>query len=124
MNKIVRAKLIEIARKGKGYIQYQELSDQCNLGFSYKDFPIHRTEIGDILGEILEFEHKQGRPLLSSLVISASGEEGDGYYKLCEELGYGSFGRLKRDATFAAKQMKRCYDFWQNDKNYLKYKDI
>lgn len=124
MNKTVRSFLIELARNGKEYIFYQDLSDQCNLGFSFRDNPHDRVEIGIILGEISEYEHKHGRPLLSSLVLTKSMEEGDGFYKLCERLGWGSFKKIKNDATFAAIQMNKCYEFWQNDDNYNKYSDI
>jgi len=124
MNKIVRAKLIETARKRNGFIQYQELSNQCGLKLSLQDIPEHRTEIGNILAEISNFEHASERPLLSSLVLNASGEIGDGFYKLCEKLGFGYAQALKRDATFAPMQMNKCYEFWQNDSNYLRFKDI
>jgi hypothetical protein len=124
MNNKVRRFLIEVARKRGGYIHYQELSDKCSLGLFFRDNPYDRLLIGKILGEISAFEHNQGRPLLSALVITKTGEEGDGFFKLCEELGFGSARKLKSDPAFSAIQMNRCYGFWQNDNNYLKYKDI
>ena len=124
MNNEVRLFLIELARKRQGFIYYQDLSDKCNLGFNFQDNPNDRTEIGRILGEISEYEYNQGKPLLSALVLSKSLQEGDGFFKLCEELGYGSYRKIKSDPAFTSIQMNRCYEFWQNDNNYKKYRDL
>lgn len=123
MNRIVRSKLIEIARKRGGYIHYQQLANECNLGLFFQDNPSHRKEIGRILGEISAFEEEHRRPLLSSLVISQGGDEGYGFFKLCEELGYGNWKKLKNDPAFPSIQMNRCYDFWQNDDNYTAFRE-
>jgi len=112
MNEVVLNKLIELAKK-KRTITYQELSDQCNLGLVMTDSEFVRAEIGRILGEISRHEHLAKRPLLRSLVIAKySSEQGDGFYKLCEELGYGSWRKLKKDITFDSMQMNRCFDYW------------
>lgn len=120
MNELVRKKLIEIARaKGEQTITYQELSDQCRLRLDMRDSPFDRSEIGRILGEISEFEQHHDRPLLSSLVLTKNAAyEGDGFFKLCESLGYGPWKKLQRDDTFPSLQMKRCYDFWKNDEKF------
>jgi len=87
------------------------------------DSEFARAEIGRILGEVSAFEHNEKRPLLSTLVISKySSEQGDGFYKLCEELGYGSWKKLKNDITFDSIQINRCYDFWSDQNNYDKSK--
>jgi len=55
-----------------------------------------RATIGRISGKISAFEHNNHRLLLSSLVISKGDNyQGGGFYKLCEELGYGSWKKLK-----------------------------
>ena len=121
MNQIVRTKLIELARKERT-ITYQILSDECNLGLVMRDSEYARAEIGRILGEISAFEHSNGRPLLSSLVISKGDNyQGDGFYKLCEELGFGNWKKLKSDISFEIGQMNACFAFWKNEKNYIKY---
>ncbi len=121
MNETVRRKLIEVARRrGEQTITYQELSDACNLGLVMRVSEFDRAEIGRILGAISEFEHNQSRPLLSALVLTkGSGYEGNGFFKLCEELGFGSWKRLQKDESFPITQMRRCYEFWKNDENYL-----
>jgi hypothetical protein len=47
-------------------------------------------------------------------------EQGKGFYTLCEELGLGSVGKLKKN-LFGILEMKRCHDFWGEDANYLRY---
>ena len=122
MNQIVRMKLIELARK-KRTITYQVLSDECRLGLVMRDSEYARAEIGRILGEISAFEHSNNRPLLSSLVISKGDNyQGDGFYKLCDELGFGNWKKLKSDISFVFGQMNACFDFWKNEENYIKYK--
>jgi hypothetical protein len=122
MNAKVRTHLIEIARKGKT-ITYQELSDQCKLGLVMRESEYARAEIGRILGEISTFEHNHKRPLLSSLVISKGDNyQGDGFYKLAEELGYGNWKKLKNDISFEIGQMNECYAFWKENLNYESHK--
>lgn len=122
MNIEIRNVLIEVARK-RQVIHYQELSDRCRLGLNMHDNPSDRLEIGRLLGEISEYEYKNKRPLLSAVVITKSGEEGDGFYKLCESLGItGDWKKLKRDGIFSAQEIQRCHDFWRNSINYEKFK--
>jgi hypothetical protein len=122
MNTTVRNYLIELARKKKTCF-YQQLSDDCKLGLIMNDSEYARAEIGKILGEIVRFEHANSRPLLSSLVISKGDNyQGDGFYKIAEELGFGSWKKLKGDVSFEIGQMNACYDFWSSDVNYMQFK--
>ena len=122
MNQVVRLHLIELARAGK-VITYQELSNQCKLGLVMTDSQFARAEIGRILGEISAFEHNNNRPLISSLVISKGDNyQGDGFYKLAEELGFGKWKKLKNDLSFEMGQMNACYAFWKDNNNYTIYK--
>ena len=87
-----------------------------------RDSEYARAEIGRILGEVSSSEHSNCRPLLSSLVISKGDNyQGDGFYKLCEDLGFGNWKKLKSDISFEIGQMNACFDFWKNDENYIKY---
>lgn len=122
MNKRVRDKLIEVSRK-KNIIHYQELCDTCDLKLDMRNNPHDRLVIGAILGAISEYEYKAGRPLLSAVVLSKSGEEGDGFYKLCEELGITpDWRRLKEDDTFAIREINKCHSFWMDSNNYENYR--
>ena len=113
MNNTVRNKLIEVS-KNKSIIGYQELCDACNLNLNMRENPSDRTEIGRILGEISIYEFENNRPLLSAVVLSKSGEEGDGFYKLCQDLGFTkNWKKLKDDGIFSVLEIKKCHDYWK-----------
>lgn len=58
------------------------------------------------------------------MVISkGDSSQGDGFYKLCEELGFGNWKKLKSDIAFEYGQMNACFDFWKDESNYKKYLD-
>lgn len=124
MNKIVRAYLIDRARKRFNQtVTYQKLCDDCKLGFTMQDNPSDRLAIASILDIISRYEHSYDRPLLSALVIRASdGREGDGFYTLADELGFGDSKKLKREGIFEVSQINRCISFWENNENYKLYK--
>lgn len=121
MNKIVRSYLIELARnKTDPTVNYQKLSDDCKLGLVMTEGQHIRNKIGEILGEISEFEDRNGRPLLSALVIRLNdGEEGNGFYKMAANLGYGdgNWKKLKED-MFEYEQIEECVRKWSDDKYY------
>lgn len=126
VNNEVRRYLIELSRQRINQtVTYQQLSDECNLELDMRENPYDRKIIGKILGDISAFEHENDRPLLSSLVLRAGDNyEGDGFYKLAEELGFGNWKNLKREGVFEIEQMKKCIEFWTNDSNYHKYKEV
>ncbi len=97
MNTRVREYLIEVARKRTDQIvTYQKLCDDCDLKLNMSKNPDDRTIIGKILDEISTYEYENDRPLLSSLVLRLSDkDEGEGFYKLCQKLGYGEVKKLK-----------------------------
>jgi hypothetical protein len=122
MKKKVRSYLIELARR-KQTCYYQQLCDDCKLGLVMRESEFARAEIGRILGAISEYEHKNERPLLSALVISKGDNyQGDGFYKLAEELGFGKWQKLKKDISFEIGQMNACYEFWDDNANYELHK--
>lgn len=125
MNHKVRSYLIELARqKTNQTIGYQKLSDDCRLSLDMQNNPQDRIDLGNILGDISKFEFNNGkRPLISALVVRIGDKtEGDGFYKLAEELGFGKWNDLKKDGVFEIIQIKECIEFWSNDENYFKYK--
>ena len=64
------------------------------------------VEIGKRLDEINRDEHRQGRPMLSAVVVgSESGIPGDGFFKLARK-----FGNLVGETTEARR------DFWVKEK--------
>ena len=123
MNIIVRNYLIELARKKSNQtVTYQKLCDDCHIGLDMSNIA-DRNDIGHILGDISKFEHNNNRPLLSALVIrKGDAYEGDGFYKLAEELGFGDWRKLKREGVFEILQMKEAIEKWSNDNFYLNNK--
>lgn len=61
----VRQRLIEVARKGET-ITYGALMEEFGIprGDRY-----HRVGIGDVVGEISNFEYSEGRPRLSAIIV-------------------------------------------------------
>jgi hypothetical protein len=123
MNEVVRHCLVDLAHKGRGSIGYQELSDKCHLNLVMHESKYASAEIGRIFGEISRFEHKAGRPLISSLVITKGDHyQGDGFFRLAEELGFGSWKELRDGLEFEFKQMSACYTFWGDPEHYAQYR--
>lgn len=107
----VRTILIEIARKGQPK-SYTDLVRMANLDLDMTN-PYHRNLLGQILGGISVYEHANGRPMLSSVVVSkGSGMPSDGFYKLADELGHGNWRKLKKD-FWGIKEMKRAIKHWK-----------
>jgi hypothetical protein len=83
----VRAFLISKARQADpdrlstAKIEYQELAKAIDPQEHYWAWPRFRG-LGDVLGNVSEFEHDHDRPLLSALVVQAGTHQaGDGFYK-------------------------------------------
>jgi hypothetical protein len=114
--KEIWAVLVEVAIR-KTTIKYQQLSDLCNLGLDMY-LPEDRMEIGHILGNISEYEHKNSRPLLSSVVVTdlAKGP-GKGFYQLAEYLGlYSGPSNKQKQYEFWVKELAKVYEYWSRYK--------
>ena len=120
MNTKVRSYLIDLARKTEGYTTtYQRLSDDCELGLQMQEKPSDSNILASILEEISVFEYEGQRPLLSALVVrAADNQEGDGFYRIAEKLGFGDRDALKEEGKFAKEQIHKCLEFWRDDKNF------
>lgn len=121
MNIRVRNKLIQFARTDSNPVTYQRLITEAELGLNV-DISHEKSMLGEILAEISTKEYKQGRPLLSAMVQEKSNKgQGDAFYKLCEELGFGDWKELKKDKDFIEKHRAECRAFWSNEENFKKY---
>lgn len=118
----IRLQLIELARLKTPW-SYSQLNEQLQLGLNFKN-GYDRDLIGDWLGDISRHEYENKRPLLSALIIhqAKDREQGDGFYKLCEELYKKPWKELKANPDFEIEKMKECYSFWKDDNNYKKFK--
>jgi len=116
MDKEVRKYLIELSRI-KRTVAYGTAMNQFNYDVA------HHNQIdlfADIIGDISIYEHEYDRPMLSSLVIHASGRSiGKGFYRLAEQLGYGDKELLLKQ-NFEREMQIRCYDYWRDNDNYRK----
>jgi len=99
MRQDIRRRLIEAARAGE-VIFYLELG-------------IGRGRVlGQILGEISEYEHDQGRPLLSAVAVSSvKGMPNPGFWGIPSVPP----GLTKRQCSvFWARELVKVLDWWQS----------
>jgi hypothetical protein len=120
--KDIRDQLIKLARL-KTTWTYSQLNDQLQLNLNFNDAS-HRSLIGEWLGEISIHEFEKGRPPLSVLITHKNGarEQGDGFYKLCQDLYGESWVELKSDKKWENGLIAECYEFWLNNDKYKNYK--
>jgi hypothetical protein len=106
MNNEIYQRLISVA-KSQDFTTYKDIAPLAGLDMSLdKD----RAEIGEILGEISTHEHRQGRPLLSVVVIHREDNIcGPGFFKLAKELGLYRGGN---DLKFFIEELRRVHDCW------------
>lgn len=109
--KRVRTILVNRAKNGE-IITYSELCDIAALPYRMNN-PHDRVLIGDLLEIISTDEFIHGRPLLSSIVLTKDNEEGDGFYKMAEKLGFGNWQTLKKDFVFATEMIKNTFEYWE-----------
>jgi hypothetical protein len=78
---ISKAKQADLDRPASAKIEYQQLAKAIDPDERYWAWPRFRG-LGEVLGNVSEFEHEHGRPLLSALVVQAGTHQaGDGFYK-------------------------------------------
>jgi hypothetical protein len=104
--------LKDVARKGN-LITYHEIAPLARLNM---ENPGDRNKIAEILGEISTFEHENGRPMLSAIVVLAGiGYPGEGFYTLARQLGtYHGHADLD-EMEFFVKETKRVFNYWKNN---------
>ncbi len=86
----------------RGTVTYQEIAQLMGLPLTGSHMG-HET--GQILGEISDDEHRQGRPMLSAVAVGVSGEPGVGFFVWAKD-----HGKLTADST-AEKRL-----FWEKEK--------
>lgn len=111
MHQAIYEELKKVARAG-GTTTYGEIAPLASLDMSRAD---HRNQIADILGEISSYEHSQGRPMLSVVVVhSEHGEDagmpGKGFFELARQIGV---QRNEDNVTFFARELERVHDEWR-----------
>ena len=101
--------LISAARH-RGTVTYQEIAELVGLPTrgSYMG-----AEIGHLLGEISEDEHRHGRPMLSAIAVSVSGMPGPGFFELARNLGKLDTAGAEQERDFWKKEKVAVYATWQ-----------
>lgn len=94
------------------FVRYGEIAPLVGIDLSHQSGP---GEIGRLLGEISEDEHRVGRPLLSSIVVRAGfgqgqGTPGSGYYKMAREQRVLNSG--EDEEAFWMREVERIFAFW------------
>ena len=121
MNARVRKKLIQVARGRANLMTFQNLVYEAELGLNLENTS-EKSQLNEVINEVSEEEHAEGRPLLSALVkVKGYKNQGDSFFRLCERLGYGDWKTLKRDHEFLEKQREACREFWSDSKNFTSY---
>jgi hypothetical protein len=94
------------AAEFRGVTTYQDIAQI--MGLPLKGSHMSR-EVGWILGEISEDEHRAGRPMLSAVAVNVEFVPGDGFFELARNLGKlnpqadeVAFWKMERDAVYAA----------------------
>ncbi len=119
----IRNALIELARLRRTET-YTWLNNELGMSLNF-DNGHDRGLIGDWLVEVSTHEHEQGRPLLSALITHKNGkrEQGDGFYKLCEEIYNIPWEDLKGNKKWENKEIARCFEFWLHKDNFTRFKN-
>lgn len=104
-------KLVELA-KSKTLAAYSDVAPLIGLDMS-KDQD--RDEIARKLGDIVFYEHDNGRPMLTALVVHYGNDNnpGEGFFSAAEKIGLykGSRNPIKR-LTFWSNQVTLVHNQW------------
>ncbi len=108
---LVYCRLMTAARF-RGSATYQEIAKIMRLPIQGS---FMGTEIGQMLGEISEDEHNQGRPMLSAVAVNVRGEPGPGFFGLAESLGKLSTNEPTKRKEFWLSERQAVYAEWAED---------
>ena len=107
---LVYTYLIEAARN-RETITYRELARKVGL---YGDMP----RLFRILDDINRDERAAGRPMLSAIVVGASGMPGKGFFRLARSLG---LYRGIDDRGFWQEEVRRVHNHWETGRANVQY---
>ena len=105
---LVYCRLLNAARKKEG-VPYEEIGQIMGLE-AHVDMG---KEIGQLLGEINEEEHNNGRPMLSAVAVEPTTRmPGEGFFQFAKELRkfHGETDEDKRE--FWRDEIQRVYEIW------------
>lgn len=106
---LVYAELIAAARH-RGVTTYEKIARTGGLATRGGRMA---SETGQILGEIVDQELEEGRPMLSAVCVGASGKPGPGFYNYAVEKGLlKADTKLERQAFWEAQRLA-VYQAWR-----------
>jgi hypothetical protein len=69
-------------------------------------------QVGQVLGEISENEHRAGRPMLSAIAVNEAGIPGEGFFKLARRLGKLATQDARAEEQFLNSERNSVYATW------------
>lgn len=76
--------------------------------------PDHRDVMRELLGKISTYEHQQGRPMLTAIVVHKQDNiPGHGFFELARHLGLLSAG--EDQLAFFCREVARVHNYWGSD---------
>lgn len=108
--KEIRQILIDVASKGLT-ITYTNLCYRAGLELDMQNRQ-HASYLGDLIGNISDYEVKYGRPMLSSVVLTKKGYEGNGFFRLAEELFDRSISK-QEEKKFQNEMIAQTHLYWE-----------
>ena len=106
--KAVYGEIIKVA-KNEGTITYSEVASRAGIDTQLDGW---NWRIRNILDTISRREHRNGRPLLSGVVVNKeTGMPGAGFFKLAKGLGLYNGGD---DIAYWLEELRRVHAHWRN----------
>jgi len=115
MHQAIYEELVRVARDRR--VETTTYGQLAPLAQLHLDNPADRRRLSEILGQISSYEHSQGHPMLSAVVIYVDkNRPGDGFFTLAQELGlYGGSNHEESKIDFWIAELKRVHDFWRKE---------
>lgn len=111
MNQILYTELTRLAR-ARRLAAYSDVSPLIGLSMGDER---DRDEIARLLGEIAVHEHREGRPMLTALIVHRGNDNnpGEGFFSIAHQLGLygGSRDQITR-LMFWANQVTSLHNHW------------
>ena len=113
MNQVLYGELVRLAR-ARLLATYSDVSPLLGLSMENQQ---DREEIARLLGEIVEFEHGEGRPMLTALIVHRGNDNnpGEGFFSIAHDLGlYNGRRDLMSRLTFWVNQVTSVHNHWRS----------
>lgn len=108
LNRPIYDELKRVAREQRT-TTYSEIAHLAGLEMENQD---DRNRMGEILGKISTYEHQDGRPMLTAVVVHKHDNmPGDGFFELAQRLGLMPRGEDR--LAFFARELTRVLRLWR-----------